>query len=107
MTRSVLFFPLLPGRRDAFVETFTRLRVLERSSRMPGFLRGQLHVRTDGADEALVTADWESPAAYQGWLDNPEREGIGEQLAPFLAGEPEPRVFEVIEDVVPTEGSAG
>ncbi|MGH2935809.1 MAG: antibiotic biosynthesis monooxygenase family protein [Gaiellaceae bacterium] len=108
MTRSVLVFALLPGQVDAFVETFTRLRVLERSSRMPGFRRGQLHVRVDGADEVLVTADWDSPAAYQGWLDNPEREGIGEQLAPFLAADPEPRVFEVIEDVVLTsEGSEG
>jgi heme-degrading monooxygenase HmoA len=106
VTRSVLVFTLLPGRVEAFVETFMRLRVLERSSRMPGFRRGQLHVRADGGDEVLVTADWDSPAAYQGWLDNPEREGIGEQLAPFLAGDPEGRIFEVIEDVVSTtEGS--
>jgi quinol monooxygenase YgiN len=106
MTRSVLVFTLLPGQRDAFVATFRRLRVLEQSSHQAGFRRGQLHVRADGTDEALVTADWDSPAAYQGWLDNPVRETIGEELAPFLADEPKGRVFEVIEDVVPSTGGS-
>ncbi|HEX7084005.1 MAG TPA: antibiotic biosynthesis monooxygenase family protein [Gaiellaceae bacterium] len=103
MTRSVLLFRLLPGKRDEFVATFRRLEVLRRSSSQPGFRRGQLQVRADGADEVLVTADWDSPAAYQGWLDNPVREEIGEHLAPFLESDPEPRVYELVQDVVPSE----
>jgi heme-degrading monooxygenase HmoA len=99
VTRSVLIFSILPGRRDDFVTAFRRLRVLRRASSQPGFRRGQLHVRTDGTDEVLVTADWDSPRAYQGWLDNPVRAEIQFELGPFLAVDPEPRVYDVIEDV--------
>lgn len=103
MTRSVLVFSLLPGRRDEFVESFQRLEVLERASRQPGYRGGQLQVRTDGSDEVLVTADWDSPEAYQGWLDNPIRADIQAVLGPLLAEEPVPRVYELVQDVR-TEG---
>ena len=105
MTRSVLFFSILPGRRDAFVAGFRRLDVLGRASRQPGFRRSQLHLPVDGGDEALVTADWDSPAAYQGWLDNPVRAEIQAELGPLLAADPVPRVYEVVDDVVPPEGA--
>jgi heme-degrading monooxygenase HmoA len=103
LTRSVLFFAIKPGRRDEFVAGFRRLEVLRRASRQPGFRRAQLHVPVDGADEALVTADWESPDAYQGWLDNPARGEIQAELGPLLTSDPEPRVFEVLADVSPWE----
>jgi heme-degrading monooxygenase HmoA len=106
MTRSVLFFALLPGKRDEFVAGFARLEVLRRASAQPGFRRGQLHVPVDGADEALVTADWDSPEAYRGWLDNPVRAEIQAELGPLLAADPEPRVYEVVEDVAPWEDGA-
>jgi heme-degrading monooxygenase HmoA len=103
MTRSVLVFSILPGRRDDFVATFGRLQVLRSASRQPGFRRGQLHVRVDGIDEALVTADWDSPEAYQGWLENPVRAEMQSELGPLLAAEPESHVYDVVEDVVPWE----
>jgi heme-degrading monooxygenase HmoA len=106
VTRSVLFFSILPGRRHEFVAGFRRLDVLSRASRQPGFRRGQLHVPADGADEVLVTADWDSPEAYQGWLDNPVRAEIQAELGPLLAADPVPRVFEVIEDVATWEDEA-
>jgi heme-degrading monooxygenase HmoA len=106
MTRSVLFFSILPGRRDEFVAGFARLEVLRRASRQPGFRRSQLHVAVDGSDEVLVTADWDSPEAYQGWLDNPVRAEIQAELGPLLAGDPVPRVFEVVEDAGPWEDEA-
>ena len=99
MTRSVLVFSILPGRRDEFVAGFTRLGVLRRASRQPGFRRGQLHVPVDDRDEVLVTADWDSPESYQGWLENPVRTEIQAELGPLLASDPEPRVYEVVEDV--------
>jgi quinol monooxygenase YgiN len=49
----------------------------------------------------MVTAQWDSRAAYQGWLETPVRETIGEQLQPFLADEPSGRVFELVLDVAP------
>ena len=71
MTRSVLLFAILPGRRDEFVAGFARLEVLRRASKQPGFRRAQLHVSVDGADEALVTADWDSPEAYRAGSTTP------------------------------------
>ena len=106
MTRSVLFFSILPGRRDEFVAGLRRLEVLRRASRQPGFRRSQLHVPVDGSDEVLVTADWDSPEAYQGWLDNPVRAEIQAELGPLLATDPVPRVFEVVEDAGPWEDEA-
>ena len=101
MTRSVLVFRLLPGRRDEFVAGMRRLEVLRRASRQPGFRGSQLHVSVDDPDEALVTADWDSPDAYQGWLDNPVRAEIQAELGPLLAEEPVPRIYEVVEDARP------
>lgn len=106
MTRSVLLFSVLPGRRDEFVAGFQKLRVLQRASSQPGFRHGQLLVPDDASDEVLVTAVWESPEAYQGWLDNPVRAEIQAELGPLLAADPEPRVFEVIEDVAAWEDEA-
>jgi heme-degrading monooxygenase HmoA len=101
MTRSVLFFAILPGRSDEFVAGMKRLEVLKRASAQPGFRRSQMHVPVDGSDEVLVTADWDSPQAYQGWLDNPVRGEIQAELGPLLAADPVPRVYEIVEDVVP------
>jgi heme-degrading monooxygenase HmoA len=100
MIRSVLSFSILPGRRDEFVAAFRRLAVLEKASHQEGFLRSQLHLPlVGGADEAMVTADWESAAGYEGWLANPVRAEIGEVLGPLLAEESDARLYEIIEDV--------
>jgi heme-degrading monooxygenase HmoA len=106
MTKSVLSFSILPGRRDEFVAGFARLEVLHRASSQPGFRRAQLQVPVDAPDEALVTADWDSPEAYQGWLDNPVRAEIQAELGPLLAADPVGRVYEVIEDVAAWEDEA-
>jgi antibiotic biosynthesis monooxygenase (ABM) superfamily enzyme len=106
MTRSVLVFAILPGRRAEFVKGMQRLEVLQRASYQPGFRGGQLHVRSDGSDEAIVIADWDSPEAYQGWLDNPIRTDIQTELGPLLAADPEPRVYEMVEGVAPPGGPA-
>jgi heme-degrading monooxygenase HmoA len=105
MTRSVLFFAILPGRRDEFVAAFMRIGVLRRASKQEGFRRSQLQVPVDGRDEVLVIADWDSPEAYEGWLENPVRAEIQAELGPLLAAEPVPGVYEVLEDVGPEADS--
>lgn len=101
MTRSVITFNLKPGKRDEFVETFRRISVLEISSFQAGYQGARLLASVGDPDVAMVIADWESPAAYHGWLDNPDRERIGEQLDPFLAEDPEGQAFEVLYEVAP------
>jgi len=101
MTQSVLTFTLLPGRRQHFIDTFARLEVLETSSFQAGYRGGQLHVDLDDPDTAVVTAQWDSRAAYQGWLENPVRETIGDQLEEFLAQEPSGHVYELVLEVAP------
>jgi len=106
MTRSVLFFSILPGRHNDFVAGIRRLEVLRRACAQPGLLRGQLHVPVDASEDVLVTADRDSPEAYQGRLDNPIRAQIQAELGPLLAADPVPRVFEVVEDVTPWKDEA-
>jgi quinol monooxygenase YgiN len=99
MTESVLRFRFLPGRRDDFVATFTRIQVLETSRNQAGWRGGRLLVDAEDPDAAMVIARWDSPDAYQGWLDNPVRERIGDQLEPFLAEDPQGRVLELVHEV--------
>lgn len=101
MTRSVIYFHLEPGARARFIETFKRISVLETSSFQGGYLGGQLLAAVEDDNVAIVIADWESPESYQGWLDNPARENVGEQLRPYLSTEPVGQVFEVLHDVGP------
>jgi quinol monooxygenase YgiN len=75
--------------------------VLQTSSFQAGYRGGQLHVDLDDPDTAMVIAQWDSRAAYQGWLENPVRDTIGDQLQPFLADEPRGRVLELVLDVAP------
>jgi quinol monooxygenase YgiN len=99
MTRSVLFFEILPGRLEEFVERFRALEVLEHARLQAGFIRSELCVPADGSNRVMVTAEWESPEAYQGWLDNPIRPVLAAEIDPLLAASPEPLVYETIDDV--------
>lgn len=104
MIRSVLFLHTWPGRRDELVAIFARLRVLERASETPGFLGAELQVPSDGSDHVLVTATWESSAAYAGWLESAVRAELRPEFEPLLAMDPEPRVYEVV-DAATSPGS--
>lgn len=95
MIRSVLTFPLVPGKRQEFVDTFRRLGVLELSSFQSGFLGAELHLHTTDPDTAMVTAEWESAAAYQGWLDNPVRDTLSAEIAALLTDDPQGGLFEL------------
>ncbi len=95
--RSVLTIRTKPGCRERLVELFDRLQILEKASRQAGFVSSEVHVPVDGDDHVLVTATWTSPEAYQGWLDNPVREEMRADLEELADGEPESRVYEIVE----------
>jgi quinol monooxygenase YgiN len=101
VTRSVIQFNIKPGQRDRFLEHFVRTGVLETSSFQAGYLGAQLMSSTSEPDIAIVIADWESPEAYQGWLDNPERERVGNPLDQYLDPSPEGQSFTLVHAVSP------
>ena len=66
---------------------FDELEIFERSRKSCGFRGGRL-LRSLSADRAyLVMAEWDDADAYQGWLDNPVRAELGQQLEPLIDGE--------------------
>lgn len=98
MVRSVLALRAKPGRRDEVVALFERLGVLREASAVPGFVSAELHVAADALDELLVTATWESAAAYQAWLASPVRERMAPALEALLAEQPASgRVYEIVQ----------
>jgi len=96
-TRSVLTIQTKPGCRDELVELFSRLQILEKASRQEGFISCEVQVPVDDDDHVLVTATWTSPDAYRGWLENPVREEMRPDLEALAVGEPESRVYEIVE----------
>jgi quinol monooxygenase YgiN len=98
MVRSVLNLRARPGRRDDVVALFERLGVLREASVVPGFVSAELQVAADGSDDLLVTATWESAAAYDAWLESPVRERMRPALEELLAEAPAGgRVYEVVQ----------
>jgi quinol monooxygenase YgiN len=98
VVRSVLVLRAKPGRRDEVVALFARLGVLGEASAVPGFVGAELHVAADGSDELLVTATWESAAAYDRWLESPVREQMRPALERLLAEPPAAgRVYDVVQ----------
>ena len=95
--RSVLYIRTKPGRRGELVAAFERLRILEQASRQEGFMSSEVHVPVDGGDLVMVTATWTTPEAYQGWLDNPVREEMRADVEELADGDPESRVYEIVE----------
>jgi heme-degrading monooxygenase HmoA len=83
---SLLRLPVRPGSEDAFVEAFATLEVFRHSERSGGFLGGRLLRPRDGG-QFVVMAEWESDAAYRGWLAHPVREELAAQIEPLLSGE--------------------
>jgi heme-degrading monooxygenase HmoA len=94
MVRSVLVLRARPGRRDDVVALFERLGVLREASTVPGFVDAELHVTN--SDELLVTATWESAAAYDRWLESAVRARMQPALEELLVVPPVPRVYELV-----------
>ncbi len=72
MIRTVLHLNPANGDSQGIIDYFKSARVLERSADTPGFLTSELLAPLEGGP-MLVTAAWDSPEAYQLWIDNPWR----------------------------------
>jgi quinol monooxygenase YgiN len=98
MVRSVLALRAKPGRRDEVVALFERIGILREASAVPGFVSAEVQVAADAPDELLVTATWESAAAYEAWLASPVRGRMAPALETLLAEPPGPgRVYDIVQ----------
>jgi heme-degrading monooxygenase HmoA len=81
------------------------LGILREASAIPGFAGAELQLAADGSDDLLVTATWESAAAYDAWLASPVRERMRPELEELLAEPPTPRVYELVMTQPPPSGA--
>jgi heme-degrading monooxygenase HmoA len=103
--RSVLYLEPRGGDQGAIVDFYRGHDVLGRSIQQPGCLACELHVPRDGSGPILVTALWESPEAYQGWVDDPVRAEWAAALGELVEGGFGPSTKGGIYDVVIATGS--
>jgi quinol monooxygenase YgiN len=117
MVRSVLYLRPRGGDYRAVVDYYARHAVLGRAASIDGCLGTELHIPNDESGPLLVTALWESEAAYGRWLQDDFRRESGVHLAALLEDAPQPGVGGALFDVVlsangfhsdaAAEGSAG
>ena len=90
MILSVLTFDLRPGSLEALEEAFTRHRIFERAIQTEGCR--SLYLASGAADgsRAHVIGVWDDEAAYQRWLDHPEREVGSEEIHAIASDEWDP-----------------
>ncbi len=84
---SVLRIPVRGDVADEFADIFRRFRVFEQAGRQPGFRGARLLRPLAEGEPFLVVAEWDSPEAYDGWLENPVRQQLAVELEPLLAGD--------------------
>ena len=112
--RSVLYLQPREGDAEALIDYYRREDVFGRAMRQPGCLACELQVPVDGDGAVLVTALWESAAAYDGWVANPWRQESAAQLDALVEGGLGPgtrgKVYEVLlatgDPAVSTGGAA-
>ncbi len=85
MIRTVIYLNPKGGNYQDLIDYFLNERVLEHSAEVEGFISSELFSPKNGG-AMMVTATWDSPAAYQRWLDHPWR------------AESNTRISEVLED---------
>ncbi len=101
MIRSLLTLRAAAGRAQALEDFYADQQVLERAREFAG-CREAVLLRTidDAGSTHLVTADWDSAADYQRWVDDPWRSAVTAQLTALLdIGDDEPVVGRLYEFV--------
>jgi heme-degrading monooxygenase HmoA len=102
LTQSLLQIPVRPGAEDEFARRFRAQRVFEHAASIPGFRGGRLLRPLEPGGSFVVSADWDSPDAYQAWLGAPIRDQLTQALDDLVAGAMTAALFVDVTD----EGSA-
>jgi len=109
MVRTLLYLRPKPGARDEIVEFYRRHGILERALQQDGCLGAELELPVEDRDDIVVTALWRDAAAYEGWVNNPERAAHADELASLVDGDFDAAVRGEVYDVAlrETPSSAG
>jgi quinol monooxygenase YgiN len=99
MTRSQLHLRAKPGKRDELLRELDRLEVSVAVRDQPGFLALEVLVPEGDGDAVLVAGSWASPEHYERWRESPARAELVQGLRHLLAGEPEARVYHVVDAI--------
>lgn len=114
MIVSVLPFKLKPGTVPELGEVFARNRILETAIQVEGCQTLVLASPDLAGDEAYVLGLWDDDAAYQRWMDHPDRGAATDDLLRLVAGDFDPtapagkwQVLRAIHDANQAPGGAG
>ena len=99
MTRSQLHLRAKPGKRDELLRELDRLEVFVAVRDQPGFLALEVLVPDDDGDAVLVGGSWSSPEHFERWRESPARADLLRGIRHLLAGEPEVRVYRVVDAI--------
>jgi heme-degrading monooxygenase HmoA len=80
MIRSILYLHPRGGDARAVAELYRRREVLEVAVAQDGCLAAELQLPVDASGPVIVTALWDTPEAYQRWIDNPARAASSDEL---------------------------
>lgn len=84
MIMTIIDFDLKPGKALALKDVFIKHRILDRSFEIKGCWKLAMICPQERDDFVQVLGFWENEAAYQEWLDNPERSLGTEDMLPLL-----------------------
>ncbi|MBS3180632.1 MULTISPECIES: hypothetical protein [Leucobacter] len=86
MIRSILTLQPRTGRSEEIVRLYRAQEILQQSLDLTRAICSEISVAIDGSGEIIVSALWPDAAAYQEWIDHPERGKRVPQLPELLEG---------------------
>jgi hypothetical protein len=86
MIRSVLTLRTAPERVEPILELYRAEQILQESLDLTRAIASEISMAVDGSGEVIVTALWPDEAAYQEWLDHPNRDRAAPALTSLLSG---------------------
>jgi len=98
--RSVLILQPRGGDYAELIAYFRDHDVLGQSVRHAGAISAEVQLPVGGSGPVLVTALWDSPAAYQGWRSHPVRAEMGPAMERLVEDGPPPAIVSGVYEVV-------
>jgi hypothetical protein len=88
--RSLLVLEPRDGDYDALIDVFREHDILGQAVRLAGAWSAEVHLPLSRGGPVVVTAVWDSAAAYQGWLTHPIRAEMNPLMARVVDSEAAP-----------------